>query len=392
MQGLFPMKDFEFYFPTKIVFGKNVLKKLEEDLPNYGKKVLLIYGKASLIKSGFYEKLHTFFSKKGLFCIEFGGIKPNPPLGQVLAGIEVARKEKPDFLLAVGGGSVIDAAKAIACGYYYGEAIWDFFERKGFPDKALPVITLPTIAGTGSEANDVSVIVNEKKGLKLSLRSPMLFPKAAYLDPTLTMTVPKNYTFYGIMDAFSHLFEFFHFRLDKDSGFPEDYIILLMKTLLKAGYKLLENPNDYAARSEIMWVSTLALSPVVRAGLGAYRFFLHSLEHPLSGLFDTPHGLGLSILMRAYLKRFATHSIVRNFFQKVFEIPEESNLSKKGLKYFDKLLDEFEIPKTLKALDIPKDSLPQLIEKACEILYIWKAEKEFSPHIVKEIYELAYDN
>lgn len=386
------MKDFEFYLPTKIFFGKGVYKKLEENLPKYGKKILLIYGKTSIVKSGLHKKLLTIFSNKKLSYIEFGGIKPNPPLGQVVKGIEVAKREKPDLILAVGGGSVIDAAKAIACGYYYGEALWDFFERKGTPERALPLITIPTIAGTGSEANDVSVIVNEEKRLKLSLRSPVLFPREAYLDPLLTITVPKNYTFYGIMDAFSHLFEFFHFRINKASGFPEDYIVLLMRSLLKAGERLLEDPKDYGARSQIMWISTLALSPMVRAGLGPYRFFLHSLEHPLSGHFDTPHGLGLSILMRAYLKKFATHKIVRKFFHKIFAIPEGSNLSKRGLKFYDILLEKFEIPKSLKALNIPKETLPQLIEKACEILFIWKAEKEFSPEVVKEIYELAYDN
>ncbi|MFN3568219.1 MAG: iron-containing alcohol dehydrogenase [Caldimicrobium sp.] len=385
------MKNFEFYFPTKITFGKNALKKLEEDLPSFGKKVLFIYGRSSLKQTGLYQKILSLFRKKEIEVIEFGGIKPNPPLHQVEEGIELALQFKPHFILAMGGGSVIDAAKAIACGFYHKESLWDFFERKGVPEKALPLITVPTISGTGSETNDVSVIVNIHKGLKLSLRSPLLFPKSAYLDPSLTFTVPKNYTAYGIMDAFSHLFEFFHFRLNKSQGFSENYLIFLMKSLLKAGYAVMGNLKDYASRSEIMWISALALSPMVRAGIGAYRFFLHSLEHPLSGTYDTPHGVGLSILIRAYLRRFSTHKIVRTFFQSVFEIPSRSDLSKKGIKTYDTLLEKFEIPKSLKDLNIPKEALAGLIEKACEILFIWKAEKEFSPQIVKELYELAYD-
>lgn len=386
------MKDFEFYFPTKIFFGKNALKKLGEILLKYGQKVFFIYGRSSIKKIGLYHKLLSIFSQYGLSVVEYSGIKPNPSLKQVSEGIEIALKTKPDFVLAVGGGSVIDAAKAIACGYYYRENLWDLFERKGIPDKALPVITIPTIAGTGSEANDVTVIVNEKKEIKLSLRAPSLFPKVAFLDPSLTFTVSADYTAFGVMDAFSHLFELFHFRLHRALGYTEDYLVLLMKTLLREGEKAYYQPRDYLARSQIMWISTLALSPVVKAGVGPYRFFLHSLEHPISGIFDTPHGLGLSILMRAYLKKFAHKQIVRAFFEKVFEISDKKNLSKKGLKVYDALLEKFKIPKTLKELNISQGSLPKLIEKACEILYIWKAEKEFTPEIVKELYELAYNS
>ncbi len=385
------MKDFEFIWPTKIYFGKSSLKKLSENLTQYGKKVLWVYGGASISKTGLYTILKSLFHKHRLSFIEFGGIKPNPPLKQVMEGVEIALKVKPDFFLAVGGGSVIDAAKAIACGYYYKDRLWDFFERKGTPEKALPIITIPTLSGSGSETNDVSVIVNHEKGLKLSLRAPCLFPKAAYLDPTLTFTVPKNYTFIGIMDTLSHLFEYFHFRMEKSPGLSEDYIVLLIKRLLQEGEKLLINPKDYSARSQIMWISSLALSPVVRSGIGPYRFFLHSLEHPLSAIFDTPHGLGLAILMRAYLYRFSQHKVVRDFFAKVFDISERKALSKMGLKSYDALLDRLEIPKQLKALGIPKEALTLLIDKACEILYIWKAEKEFTPETVKELYEMAYE-
>ncbi|MFN4197129.1 MAG: iron-containing alcohol dehydrogenase [Caldimicrobium sp.] len=385
------MKNFEFYYPTRIVFGKNALKKFEEDLPSYGKKVLFVYGKNSLKKTGLYQKILSLLRKKEIEVVEFGGIKPNPPLYQVEEGIELALQYKPHFILAIGGGSVIDAAKAIACGFYHKENLWDFYERKGAPEKALPLITIPTISGTGSDTNDASVIVNTNKGLKLSLRSPLLFPKSAYLDPTLTFTVPKNYTASGIMDAFCHLFEFFHFRVNKNKGFSENYLIFLMKSLLKAGYAVMDNLKDYTSRSEIMWISALALSPIVRAGTDPCKFFLHSLEHPLSAIFDTTHGVGLSIFMRAYLKRFSTHKIVRAFFQNVFEIPSGSNLSKKGIKTYDSILEKFEIPKSLKDLNIPKEALPDLIEKACEILFIWKAEKEFSPQIVKELYEVAYE-
>lgn len=385
------MKDFEFLFPTKIVFGKEALKKLFQDLPSFGNKVFLLYGRGHFKKTPLYEKLKTFFQEKEIICIEFGGIKPNPPLSQVLEGIKRAREEEPDFILAIGGGSVIDAGKAIACGYYYEGELWDLFERKGLPEKALPLVAVPTIAGTGSEANDVSVIVNEEKKIKLSLRSPLLFPKAAYLDPTLTFSVPSNYTAYGVMDAFSHLFEFFHFRTHPEDNLLEDLLVTLMKRLIEEGKKSYLEPENYPSRAQVMWISSLALSPFVRAGLGSYRFFLHSLEHPLSGAFDLPHGLGLSILMRAYLKRFGHHQLVRRFYQKVFSIETTKDLSKRGLSAFDELLSFFKLPKTLKECGLKRENLGFLTERACEILFIWKAEREFSEEVVREIYEIAFE-
>lgn len=383
------MKDFEFFYPVKIIFGKGALQRFSQDLPLYGKKVLFLYGRGFIKSSGLYERILNLIKRHKVDVAEYGDIKPNPPLRQVLEAIFLAKEFRPEFILAVGGGSVIDAGKAIACGYYAPDRLWDFFEKKGAPTQALPLVVISTMAGTGSEVNDVSVIVNEEKRVKLSLRSPLLFPKASYLDPTLTFSIPRSYTAYGVMDALSHLFEYFHFRLNPDKGLPEDFLILLMKTLLREGKKAFDEPTNYSARSQIMWASALALSPLVRAGLGGYRFFLHSLEHPLSGAYDLPHGLGLSILMRAYLKRFGHHKVVRSFFLEVLEVSEGKDLAKRGLKTFDGLLTYFELPRSLKECGISREDLNFLIEKAWEILFIWKAEREFNKDIVKEIYEIA---
>ncbi len=384
------MKDFEFFLPTRIVFGKRALKTFKEELSQLGKRILFLYGRSSIKKIGLYEEILSNFQRAQISFIELSGIKPNPSLSCVLSAIEIAQRFKPDCILAVGGGSVIDAGKAIACGYYHPEELWNFYERKGNPQKALPLAVILTIAGAGSEANDVSVLVNSEKQLKLSLRSPLLYPKVSYLDPTLTFTVPKDYTAYGIMDTFSHLFEFFHFRLHPEENLTENFLILLMKRLIREGKKALEDPENYSARSQLMWIGTLALSPLIRCGIGKYRFFLHSLEHPISGILDLPHGLGLAILMRAYLKKMANFQLTRRFFSLLFNIPENKNLSQKGLEKFDELLETFGIPKTLKELKIDSSYLNLFIEKACEILYIWKAEKEFSPEIVRELYEIAY--
>ncbi len=388
---LYSMRDFEFYFPTRIFFGKKSLKTLETELSKFGKKILFVYGRNAIKNLGLYERITNIFVANGISWEEFSGVKPNPPLRQVFEGIEIARDFKPDLILAVGGGSVIDCAKAIACGYFIGERLWDLFERKGQVERAIPIVTIPTVAGTGSEVNDVTVIVNEDKGLKLSLRSPLLFPKASFIDPTVTFSLSREQTAYGLFDAFSHLFEYFHFRLHREEGLNEEFLVLLMRTLIERGRTLMQDQKNYVARSEIFWISSLALSPFVRAGLGAYRFFLHSLEHPLSGSFDQPHGLGLAILMRAYLKRFSHTQIVRRFFLKVLQIEAGQDLSKRGLRAFDNLLEEFGLPKTLREIGVRREDLKLLVEKAWEILYFWKAETEFNSQIVQEIYELAYE-
>jgi alcohol dehydrogenase YqhD (iron-dependent ADH family) len=177
------VKDFSFTLPVQVFFGKNYLKRLHEILPNLGKRCLLIYGRSQAKRVGVYEKLVQSLKSSNIEFQEFSGIKPNPPLSKVKEGIRFAQDFKPDFLIAFGGGSVIDTAKALACGCFYSGDPWDFFERKATPEKALPIVAIPTIAGSGSELNDVSVIVNEDLGLKLSIRHPSLLPKYTFIDP-----------------------------------------------------------------------------------------------------------------------------------------------------------------------------------------------------------------
>ncbi len=322
---------------------------------------------------------------------EFSGIKPNPPLSKVKEGIEVARRFQPDFLLALGGGSVIDTAKAIACGYFYSGDVWDFFIKKAQPERSLPLICVPTIAGSGSELNDVSVIVNESLGLKLSLRHKSLLPKATFIDPTLTFTVSRELTLYGLMDAFSHAFEFYHFSKHFTESLPFDLAVLFMRRLLYWGRIVLSEPENYDARANIFWLSSLALSGLLRCGIGSYRFFLHSLEHPISGLFDLPHGLNLALLMASYLKLYSRNYRVRKFFQDVFALEGERDLSKRGLKVLEKLFTDFSLPRSLKELGIQEEDLPKLIERACQILYLWKAEEEFTKEDVEKIYRTAWE-
>lgn len=385
------MKDFEFYLPTKIFFGKKALKQIPKELPKLGKKALCVFGRSSIKKIGLYEKLQNLLYEAQIKYIEFSGIKPNPLLSKVLEGIEIAKENKVDFILAVGGGSVIDTAKAIACGYYYSGDLWDLFERKAFPEKALPIAVIPTISGTGSELNEVSVITHDIKKIKHSLRSPLLFPKVSFLDPTLTFTVSAEYTAYGAVDAFSHVFEFFINRENKKEDLTEDLMVTLMKNILKWSKVAIKEPKNYEARANLMWASSLALCGLIKAGIGGYRFALHAMEHPLSGGYDIPHGMGLAILMRAWIKRYKEDSIIKKFFERVFEVPiKNKSALDKGLEKFEEWLKEMNIPLNLKEIGIPYEELDILTEKAFEIFRLYKAEEEYPRNKIKEIFEIAY--
>jgi alcohol dehydrogenase YqhD (iron-dependent ADH family) len=384
------VKDFIFTLPVQVFFGKNSLKRLPEILPTLGKRCLLVYGRSQAKRVGVYEKLVQSLKSSNIEFQEFSGIKSNPPLSKVKEGIRFAQDFKPDFLIALGGGSVIDTAKALACGYFYSGDLWDFFEMKATPEKALPIVAIPTIAGSGSELNDVSVIVNEDLGLKLSIRHPSLLPKYTFIDPSLTYTVPQDLTAYGVMDAFSHCFEFYHFSKHFTESLPFDLAVLFMKRLIHWGKVAFVEPENYDVRANIFWISSLALSGVIRSGVGAYRFFLHSLEHPLSGLFDTPHGLNLAILMASYLRLYHRNQRVRKFFSDVFGI-EGGDLSKRGLEALLSLYEYFKLPLSLKEIGLSSQDIPALVERACKILFLWKAEEELTKEDVEKVYALALE-
>lgn len=385
------MKNFEFHLPTKVIFGKDALKKFPKEIQNLGKRVLWVYGRSSIFRIGLYEKIKEFLEKEKKEYIEFGGIKPNPLLSKVLEGIRVAKENKIDFILATGGGSVIDTAKAIACGFYEEENLWDFFERKTFPQKALPIVVISTISGTGSELNSISVIVHDERKLKLSMNSPVLYPTITFLDPTLTFHVPPDYTAYGSFDTFSHLFEVFITKEYKKECLTEDLIITLMKNVIKWSKIAIFDPTNYEARANLMWVSSLALCGLTKSGIGKYRFFIHAMEHALSGVYDLPHGLGLAILTLAWIKLNKKDRIIHRFFEKVFEIKIEDKISvEMGIEAFESWLKKLRLNYTLKDLQIPEKDLDYLVDKAYQIMEIWQVTEEISKEKIKEVFKVAY--
>ncbi len=382
------MKNFIWQIPTKIIFGKNILAKLPEETLRYGKKILFIYGRNSIKQTGLYQKiLDLFKNEKDTKLVELGGIKPSPTLSQVLEGVNLVQKEQVEVILAVGGGSVIDAGKAIACGVFYKEDFWKLFEKRLVPERALPLIAVPTVSGTGSELNEVCVITNYEKKLKLSLRGSVLYPRISFLDPTLTFSLPSDYTAYASFDAFSHVLETFLHRENKEENLTEDFMVALMKNIIKWSKVAVKEPENYSARANLMWASSLALCGLLRAGVGVCKFKIHAIEHTLSGVFGIPHGLGLAILTRAWLKKYSNTSMVKRFFERVFKTKDP----KRGIERFISWLKELGLLLSLKELSIKPEDLNFLAQQAYFIYKLYGVHKEITQENIKEVLEIAYE-
>ena len=288
------MTDFHFYTPTEICFGRSSEDQLPALLKKYGAhKVLVHYGGGSAERSGLLPKIRTMLSGAGIPFVELGGVVPNPLLSLVRKGIELCRKEGVDFILAVGGGSVIDSSKGIGYGLKYEGDVWDFFDAKAVPQAAVPVGVVLTIPASGSEMSDSTVITNDAEGLKRGCNSDICRPKFAIMNPERTFTLPPYQTACGVTDILMHTMEryFSKNHMDITDAIAEG----LLRTVMDAGPKVLENPEDYDLRASIMWAGSLSHNGLTGCG-GVSDFGTHRLEHELSTMYGVAHGAGLAAL------------------------------------------------------------------------------------------------
>lgn len=294
------MENFVFQNPTKLIFGKDQLDQLKTEVPRYGNKVLLVYGGGSIKRMGLYEKVTSILQEIGAEVYELSGVEPNPRVTTARRGIEICKQEGIDFLLAVGGGSVIDCTKLIAAGAKYDGDAWDLVTKKAFAEEALPFGTVLTLAATGSEMNSGSVITNWETNEKYGWGSPLTFPKFSILDPVHTYTVPKNQTIYGIVDMMSHVLEHY-FHLEDNTDFQDRMCEGLLLTVMETAPKLLEDLENYDYRATILYCGTMALNGMLNMG---YRgdWATHNLEHAVSAVYDIPHGGGLAILFPHWME------------------------------------------------------------------------------------------
>ena len=314
------MENFEFYSPTRIIFGRGTEEKVGELTKEYGTKVLLHYGGGSIKKYGLYDKVVKSLQDAGVDFIELGGVQPNPRLGLVKEGIKICRENDIDFILAVGGGSVIDSAKAISLGVPYEGDVWDFFMGKALPEKNLPVGVVLTIPAAGSESSNSVVITKEEGLLKRSCNNDINRPVFAIMNPELTFTLPPYQTASGVVDMMAHIMERY-FTHQTDVDLTDGLCESMLKTIMKNALIVMEEPDNYDARAELMWAGTLAHNGLVGTGrIGDWAS--HAIEHELSAMYDVAHGAGLAVVFPAWMKYVYKHNVNRfaQFAVNVFNV------------------------------------------------------------------------
>lgn len=361
------MDNFIYQNETKIIFGKDTENQVGELVKQYGKNVLLHYGGGSIKKTGLYDKIIKSLKKEDLNVIELGGVVPNPRLSLVKEGIEIVRENKIDFILAVGGGSVIDSAKAIAVGALYPGDVWDFYTRKATVEAMMPVGVVLTIPAAGSESSISSVITNEEGWLKRGLRSPFIRPKFAIMNPELTFTLSQFQTACGIADMFSHVLERY-FTNTKRTDYTDELCEATMRSIIKHALLVKEFPNDYDIRAEIMLEANYAHNGIL--GVGREEDWAsHAIEHELSGIYDIAHGAGLAIVFPAWMKYVYKHDMNRfvRFANKVFGVSIEVDMEKtimKGIQELENFFEKIELKTRLKDVNIDNTHFEEMAKKA----------------------------
>ncbi|MBP1999050.1 alcohol dehydrogenase YqhD (iron-dependent ADH family) [Paenibacillus shirakamiensis] len=288
------MINFSFHNPTRLIFGKGQLEALKTEVPRYGNNVLLVYGGGSIKRSGLYERVLANLSEIGAVVTELAGVEPNPRLSTVHKGVDLCKAKNIDLILAVGGGSVIDCAKAIAVGAKYDGDMWDFAERKAAATDGLPLATVLTMSATGSEMNSGSVITNDDTKEKLGWGSPFAAPVFSITDPEHTYSLPKDQTVYGVVDIMSHVLEHY-FHKPVNAPLQDGFCETILKTVIETAPKLIEDPENYELRETVMYSSTMALNSMISMGIVG-DWGTHNIEHAVSAVYDIPHGGGLAIL------------------------------------------------------------------------------------------------
>ena len=362
------MENFNFYSPTEFVFGKDRENESGKYVKKFGgTKVLIHYGGGSVIKSGLLDRVKKSLDMEKITYVLLGGVKPNPRDTLVYEGIDLCKKEKVDFILAVGGGSVIDSSKAIAMGVPYDGDFWDFYCGKARIKKAIPVATVLTIAAAGSEGSGDSVITKEEGLLKRGAGSEHIRPKFSIMNPALTCTLPPYQTACGATDIMAHVFERY-FTNTTEVEITDRLCEAVLITMVKETPRVIEDPNNYDARANIMWAGTVAHNGIV--GVGREQDWnSHNIEHEMSALYDCAHGAGLAVIFPAWMEFVVDHNVMR-FAQMAsrvfgcamnFENPKETALN--GIKAFRKFLRSIGMPINFEEIGAKEEDIPTMVEK-----------------------------
>ena len=362
------MNNFRLYAPTDIRFGKGQAECLPEELGKYGKRILMVYGGGSIKRSGLYDKLRELLKDFEIF--ELPGIEPNPKITSVRKGVELCKKEQIDVILAVGGGSCIDASKNIACGAFYEGDPWDLVLDRTKITEALPLAVVLTICATGSEMNNGAVISNEETNEKLEMGADVLYPKLSICDPTYLYTLPPAQTAAGTADIMSHVLE--QYFQPCDTAWLTDRLSEeVLKTCIRYCPAALKDPENYEARANLMWASTLGLNHLLTAGKGG-AWSCHPMEHQLSAFYGITHGVGLAILTPAWMRYVLCDRTVDRFAlyaRQVWDVDLEDRYqaAEEGIRRTESFFREIGLPSTLTQVGIGREHFQEMAERAVEV-------------------------
>src|SRR5690625_1394839 len=361
------MEHFTFLNPTKLIFGKGQVSQLKTEVPQYGKKVLLVYGGGSIKRNGLYDQVVNLLQEIDVELFELSGVEPNPRLSTAQKGIDICQNENIDFILAVGGGSVIDCTKLIAAGAKYEGNPWDIVTFKSAVTEALPFGTILTLAATGSEMNSGSVITNWETNEKLGWGSTHTYPKFSILDPVNTYTVPKDQTIYGIVDIMSHVFEHY-FHQAENTPLQDRMCEAILITMMEAAPKLLKDLESYDHRETVLYCGTMALNGMVSMGFSG-DWATHNIEHAVSAIYDIPHGGGLAILFPNWMKH-NVHVNPARFKQlaiRVFDVDPtgktDEETAMEGIEKLREFWDSIGASARLADYDIDDSRLLEMVDK-----------------------------
>lgn len=388
------MKNFHFYSPTYFVFGKGKESETGALVNRFGgTRVLLHYGTGSVVKSGLLDRVKNSLTRQGIYFTELGGAVPNPRSGLVYEGIELCRNEKIDFIVAVGGGSAIDSAKAIAMGVPYDGDFWDFYSGKAACKKAVPVATILTIAAAGSEGSNSSVITHEDGNFKRGCTSEHIRPVFSVLNPELTLSLPNYQTACGAVDMMAHVMERY-FTNTPDVEITDRLCEGILLTVIKETPKALADASDYESRANIMWAGMVAHNDV--CGVGRDQdWSTHGLEHELSALYDVAHGAGLAVMFPAWMKYVMHHDVMRfaQFAVRVwgcemnFQNPEQTALE--GILRYENFLRSIGMPVRFSEIGARAEDIPLLVKQTGIGKGTMGSFVKLNAQDIEKIYQLA---
>ncbi|MHB1275768.1 MAG: iron-containing alcohol dehydrogenase [Candidatus Humimicrobiaceae bacterium] len=386
------MNNFEFYIPTKIVFGVGTLNTVGANVGLYGEKALLAsYDKELLQNIGIYEKITGSLKSAGVEIVEFYGIKSNPVISHVNKGADLAKKEKVDVILAVGGGSVIDECKVISAAALYDGNAWDFFSGAAEVRETIPLVTVLTIPATSSEMNSGAVITNEETKHKSGFFNPAFFPKVSILDPSVTYSLSQKLTAFAAADIMSHLLEGYLTHKEEWVPIQDGLMETLMKAVIKSTDRIEIDPKDQDARATMMWAGSLAWNGLPVAGVGAIGYPMHMFEHTLSAIYDIHHGAGMAVIMPGWMKYDCSLNNKRYilFARNVFGIKEkdDSKAAEAGIEAFRKWLIEKGAPVSFKSANLPAVGLDKLADDVIITAQAWGMEDWYSKETIIEIFK-----